>query len=57
MDKKYCGLSDEPYKKCVVCGTQNDKYREYCFYCECTLKTKTIGVSTSTQKLKPIVYD
>lgn len=42
----------EPYKKCIICGTLNDKYREYCFCCNRSLRIKTIGAGTSTEKIQ-----
>lgn len=41
----------EPYKKCIICGTLNASYREYCFCCNRSLQIKTIGTTTSTEKL------
>lgn len=41
----------EPYKECIVCGTLNDDYREYCFRCKRSLETKTIGAGASTEVL------
>lgn len=41
----------EPYKKCIICGTLNDSYREYCFCCNRSLQIKIIGAATSTEKV------